>query len=512
MKYLLHSETCLAITGKFFLISLITILQAGAGLFGQTYDVGHFQHTFTDPDRDNRPILTEVYYPVPAGSDDENIAEGSFPLLVFGHGFVMVWSAYENLWTHFVPQGYVMAFPRTEGGFSPDHLAFGLDIAFLTTAVQEMGNDPTSVLYQGLNNKSAVMGHSMGGGASVLAAAQNNNINALLALAPAETSTSAIGAAENVHIPSLIFAGSSDDVTPENGHQIPIYNALASESKSYISISGGGHCYFANFNFNCNLGELGSSGNITITREQQQQTVNDLATPWLNYFLKDDCEAWPLFQDSLTSSPRITAMQYSIIQQPEITQAGETLTATPATSYQWYLDGEPVPDAVNQSISLTQSGAYMVEVSYFNLCTYFSDEFVYDAPQGLSIVFYIIDHEEEAIQDAIIVLNGTEYEPGVYTFEDLPAGSYDYLVYRECDTSAEGLIELAASDINIEILLERIPGDANGDGVVNVLDIVAMVNFYTAESTVIVCFENADVNQDGWIDILDIIATVNIFL
>ncbi|TVQ13681.1 MAG: hypothetical protein EA361_09200 [Bacteroidetes bacterium] len=360
------------------LFCLLSALPAGA----QPYNVGQFQQTFIDPDRNNRAILTEVYFPA---DENGNLVEGEFPLLVFGHGFVMTWSAYQNLWEYFVPRGYVMAFPRTESGFSPSHQNFGLDIAFLADAINELSDDPGSALFQGLNGKVAAMGHSMGGGAAVLAASYNPNITALLTLAPAETSPSAIAAAENVTIPSLIFSGSSDDVTPENTNQAPVFNALNSQAKTWISITGGGHCYFANYNFNCAFGESFSSGNITISRQEQQQATADFSILWLNYFLRDDCAALTVFQDSLQLSPRIAYQQEQDIDVPVVTREGDQLLGSPAATWQWYFDGEPVTGADQQFFQPQQSGTYQVEVTYFNLCKYISEPFEFLMEYSISI-------------------------------------------------------------------------------------------------------------------------------
>jgi pimeloyl-ACP methyl ester carboxylesterase len=347
-------------------ILIIGQLQAGSFL------TGNFQQVFTDPDRNDRAILTEIYYPVTESGEP---APGSFPLLIFGHGFLMEWSAYENLWSHFVPRGYVMAFPRTEGGFSPSHQNFALDIAFLASAIQELNDDPDSPLYQSLNGRTAAMGHSMGGGAAVLATSYSDLIDVYLGLAPAETNPSAIAAAQNIAQPVLIISGSADDVTPESNHQIPIYQALTTDSKKLVSITGGGHCYFANFNFYCNLGELGTSGNITLTREEQQQTTADFATPWLDFFLKYDCDRWDELQDSLQDSSRITFMQNTIIGRPEISLQSDTLFSTEAHSYQWYLNGEPIPGAEETYLVPEASGNYQVETTYYNTCKWLSDLF-----------------------------------------------------------------------------------------------------------------------------------------
>jgi len=55
------------------------------------------------------------------------------------------------------------------------------------------------------------------------------------------------------------------------------------------------------------------------------------------------------------------------------------------------------------------------------------------------------------------------------------------------------------------------PGDANGDGVVNILDVVTIVEFFAGNNPDPFYFQNADVNQDGIIDLLDVIATLNLF-
>ena len=353
----------------FILFLNFSVIIAGKAQADQ-FSVGNLQITFVDPDRNNRAILTEIYYPI---TDSGEPASGNFPLLVFGHGFLMEWSAYENLWSHFVPQGYVMAFPRTEGGFSPSHQDFALDIAFLASAVQELNDDSNSPLYQALNGRTAAMGHSMGGGAALLATSYSDMIDVYLGLAPAETNPSSIAAAQNITQPALIISGSADDVTPESTHQIPIYEALVTESRGLVSITGGGHCYFANFNFFCNLGESGTSGNITVTREEQQQTTADFATPWLDFFLKDDCQRWNEFQDSLEQSSRITFMQNTIIGKPEISISGDTLFSTTAHSYQWYLNGEAIAGTEEAFLIPEASGNYQVETTYFNACQWISD-------------------------------------------------------------------------------------------------------------------------------------------
>ena len=85
-----------------------------------------------------------------------------------------------------MPRGCVLVLPSTEGGLSPNHANFGRDLAFVLNAVRA---DPTFA--GALGTRTAIGGHSMGGGAAFLAAANNANLTALFALAPAETNPKA---------------------------------------------------------------------------------------------------------------------------------------------------------------------------------------------------------------------------------------------------------------------------------------------------------------------------------
>ena len=292
---------------KMFSILFLTFL------FPQ-YQIGHYNSTFQDPDRSNRNIETEIYYPAITNGDNTTSAEGQFPVIIFGHGFVQDWDVYQNLWEEFVPNGYIMVFPRTEVSFfSTDHQQFGWDLQFLVSKMQEEGYNNTSPIYNAVDNSTALMGHSMGGGASFLAADSlctngNSQLKTLIGLAPAESSSngvSSITSAANITVPSLILSGSQDGVTPPSVHHIPLYDSLASNFKTFISILGGAHCYFSNPSFTCDFGESASSTGISISRAEQQAITYDFLNLWLDYTLKDDCTDFFEFQDSLNTSNSI---------------------------------------------------------------------------------------------------------------------------------------------------------------------------------------------------------------
>lgn len=64
----------------------------------------------------------------------------------------------------------------------------------------------------------------------------------------------------------------------------------------------------------------------------------------------------------------------------------------------------------------------------------------------------------------------------------------------------------------LDMLSVTATGDANCDGVVNILDVIAVVNHIIDQDQQYFCFYNADMNQDGSIDITDAIAVVNLIL
>lgn len=348
------------------------------------YNVGHTTITFQDPSRGNRNIQTEIYYPT-SGTAGNNvpIANDTFPVIVFGHGFVMAWSAYQNIWDALVPKGYIMAFPRTEGNaFNTNHQRFGWDLQYLVGAMQAQGANSSSVLYQGVATSTAIMGHSMGGGAGFLAAdslCQNGSplLRALVGLAPAESTSngvSSINSARSVTIPSLILSGSQDGVTPPNAHHIPMYDSLASTCKTFVSITGGAHCYFANSNFNCDFGEGTSSSGISVTRLEQQGMMLDYLEPFLDYWLKYNCGAAELLMDSLTLSPRTTYQQNctpSLLIDTSVTTMGMVLTANANNAqYQWFDCSGAVPVAIsgatNASYTAPSGGSYLVQVQQYH--------------------------------------------------------------------------------------------------------------------------------------------------
>ncbi len=124
-------------------------------------------------------------------------------------------------------------------------------------------------------------------------------------------------------------------------------------------------------------------------------------------------------------------------------------------------------------------------------------------------------HAGQAIEGAQIEVFGVTEETDATGHAEfsLPEGSFFY------NASAEGYMdifnepfEVTGGDNYIEVLMQAdgMPGDANGDGVVDILDVLAIIQYFHGNDPEPFYFENADVNQDGVIDLLDVIETVAI--
>lgn len=131
-------------------------------------------------------------------------------------------------------------------------------------------------------------------------------------------------------------------------------------------------------------------------------------------------------------------------------------------------------------------------------------------PESFIVEFDIRDEENNAITDAIIELDTLTNPPGDYVFEVIAIGSYEYSISRTCFANIESQLLIDDNKL-IEEVMSYLPGDANGDGKVNVLDIVAISNYFVEDIPEPFCYVNADVNDDGKIDVMDVIIIINIF-
>lgn len=270
----------------------------------QPFAIGYTNANFEDASRADRPVPTEIHYPTTVAGQDVAVQGTNLPVVVVGHGFVMGIGAYLNIVNELVPNGYIVALVDTETGL-PDHEAFGQDLEFAIAEIQALGVNPS--IFQGkIGPNAALMGHSMGGGASFLAA-PTANITCMATMAPAETTPSAIAAAANITVPSLIFAAEDDCVASIADHQQPMYDALGTDCKTMVEVLGGSHCKFAESNLACTTGELLCMGSVA--REDQHTIMFDFLHPFFDAHLKGNSASLTVFNDLLASDTRTDYQQ-----------------------------------------------------------------------------------------------------------------------------------------------------------------------------------------------------------
>lgn len=198
------------------------------------YPVSDF--LYAAPAGTNADYSALVYYPTDATA-------APLPVIVFGHGFLSPPELYRATCRHLASWGFAVIAPRTALELFPSHAAYAADLRASATVLFDLGNDPASPLYQRIDASGVgFTGHSMGGGASLLAAAGDPRTRAVAVLAAADTRPSAIDAAVNIDVPVLYITGSQDTFTPNPFHTRPMFDNTA--HAAWMDIRGGFHCGF----------------------------------------------------------------------------------------------------------------------------------------------------------------------------------------------------------------------------------------------------------------------------
>jgi dienelactone hydrolase len=310
-------------------LSVLVLFIISVSVF--SYEIENYSEIFIDEDRDNREIEVEIFYPVNA---DESI---SFPVIVFGHGWLMNFNSYGSFTQEMVSSGLIVIFPRTEEGITPNHQDFALDISFLKDAIQQENSSQSSNLFNIVMNKTFAAGHSMGGGSSILASNLNESFSGLFNFAAAETNPSAIAAAENVDCPSIIFSANDDNIAPAEENQLPMYQNLASTNKFYINILNEGH--------------------INITENVNISTV---ILPFINYIISDDDLYLQMLSTKLDSLQTNNFIEFETVNDVSIDKDNMILT-------QWNLDNYPNPFNPTTTIKFSLQNDSSANISIYNI-------------------------------------------------------------------------------------------------------------------------------------------------
>jgi hypothetical protein len=311
----------------FILLLLVSLI-----LKSQTYMLGYQNMSAHDDSRD-RDISTIVYYPSDVGGETAAISDGVFPAIIFGHGTAMAdETLYDYIYEALVSEGYIVMFPTTEDDSpplgAPNHEAFGLDLQYLNFMIKFENMNSGSFFFGHVSDRTAIIGHSLGGKGTLIAAANNTEVTTIVTLCaalsdpPIPYSSSGYDAINNslpyVTVPSLVIDTEFDCVVPEDEGQHLTYELLDVDCKTYVNIIGGGHCYMASHDgSSCETAEGWLGGNcsddFTITREEQNNIVIDLLLPYFNYMLKDDVVSMNEFLNYISTSTDVSSERYCVV-------------------------------------------------------------------------------------------------------------------------------------------------------------------------------------------------------
>lgn len=238
-------------------------------------------HTDLTVSASGRSFTARVWYPGTTAGADAPVAAGSHPGLAFGHGFFQDISKYESLLEHYASWGFITVTPKSQGGLFPSHSGFADDLnASLTWLTAQ--NTTSGSRFAGTVDTAhlGLSGHSMGGGAALLAAGRDSAVKAVSTLAAAETDPSAVAASGTLTMPAQYVAGSADSIAGVADNQKKMYDAKPSPTQLRV-ITGGFHCGFVdNSGIGCDSGSL--------TRAAQQKLTRGITTAFLLHTLGVD--------------------------------------------------------------------------------------------------------------------------------------------------------------------------------------------------------------------------------
>ncbi len=232
-------------------------------------------------------FTAQLYYPATVQGDNAPYdgSEAPYPAVSFGHGFLQPPERYRSTLEHLATWGYFVIATESETGLFPNHQRYSEDLRHCLTYLEQQHASPASSLYQQVaTDQFGISGHSMGGGASVLATAADPRIRAIATLAAAETNPSAIQQSPNITVPHSLISGSNDTITPLANHGLRMYNA-GFAPKLLPVIQGGWHCGFQDTSvFGCDSGPMSRATQLQITRR--------LLTAFFELYLRGDQRAW----------------------------------------------------------------------------------------------------------------------------------------------------------------------------------------------------------------------------
>jgi dienelactone hydrolase len=276
--------------------------------FAQHNNKGPYEAGWTNTtlNREGRSFSTRIYYPsfVEGSEAQIDTIHGPYQVIAFGHGFFMQNSYYISNFKHLASYGFIVIAPQFPDN---DHLQLAYDLIFCVDYIKSQDSVATSRFYNFIDlTKAGFSGHSMGGGASLLAAANDSTITVIAPLAAAETNPSAINVMDQIKGVVYLISAQNDGITPPPQHQIPMYSN-ANPVKALPLIKGANHTRF----MDTRIWDW-TDPNGYLTAAQQLLLTRKYLASIFNLFLKEDTSYFKYAFGELAQSDTSVILQYEL--------------------------------------------------------------------------------------------------------------------------------------------------------------------------------------------------------
>jgi len=246
---------------------------------------------------DNTTVTARVYYPATLQGLNRPVdpSGGTYPIVTFAPGFSTAPTAYASTMRHLATHGYIAIVTSSQSAtFDPNRLQYVADVrGTIDYLIAENARAASPFFGRVDTTKVGASGHSLGGGISIVAAAEDPRILASATFAAASLRDAGpLGPAPppyadvkvaDLNIPVSLINGSLDGLIPVATNGQVIYDA-ASGPRLLPSLIGGYHGGFWDPPVSFDEGTVTQAENLTFARAE--------LLSFFDLYLKGDQAAW----------------------------------------------------------------------------------------------------------------------------------------------------------------------------------------------------------------------------